>query len=318
MKGVAKLFDYFKLAFHLNNENRRLYLPQIVLIFLKAGLYLVFGVYLYRLMVSFGDSGFSWEIIKSSFKSLVWRIGGIILFASLAAIVVEAGLFNMYKICIQKGKYEYGAFSEGVRKNFIRFLLADFLMILAWMLMLIPYIIIGVLSLFAGFVLIPLLISIFTIMWKASMVVEDVFVIEGLKRGFRFAKRHFVSLSVLVILKAAFLSVQGGGSSGGGSASGSSANLSNWNWSSQKYGATFTDKAMDGFKISDMSFHEAYMQALSYIKIGFYILIPIVGIAIIVASLIRMVFEIFFGLATFIMYIENTKEASDEAALGVK
>ncbi len=316
MKGVAKLFDYFKLAFHLNNENRRLYLPQIVLIFLKAGLYLVFGVYLYRLMVSFGDSGFSWEIIKSSFKSLVWRIGGIILFANLAAIVVEAGLFNMYKICIQKGKYEYGAFSEGVRKNFIRFLLADFLMILAWVLMLIPYIIIGILSLFAGFVLIPLLISIFTIMWKTSMAVEDVFVIEGFKRGYRFAKKHFVPLSVFVIIKTAFLFMQSGGSGGG--SGGSSANASNWDWGSKNLPPSITDKVPDGLKTADISFHEAYMKALPYAKIGFYLLIPIISIAIIVGSLVRMVFEIFFGLATFVMYIENTKEANDEAALGVK
>ncbi len=62
----------------------------------------------------------------------------------------------------------------------------------------------------------------------------------------------------------------------------------------------------------DMSFLQWYSDILPYIKIGFYILIPIVSIAVILGSLVGMVFQIFFGLSIFIMYFENEVEENEE------
>ena len=301
MKDIAKLFDYFKEAFHLNVENRRLYMPQMVLIFIRTCLYLAFGVFLYQVVVSFGFTGFGREVLKDAFLSIAWWIGGMIIFSIVASIVLEAGLFNMYKVCLHEKQLIGGEFIEGVRKNFIRFLLADLIMLVLWLLILVPYIIIGVLSLLTGFVLIPLMISVFTIMWKVSMVVEDVFVIEGFKKGFHFAVDHFIPLSVLVIIRGSFLSI------GNGSYNSSSGNGSSTNTSSK-----FMDDLPGDFNPGDIPFNQGYMEALPYIKIGFYIMLPVISIAIIVGSLVRMVFQIFFGLTSFVMYMDNGKPAAHD------
>ena len=308
MKNIAKLFDYFKLAFHLNKQNKRLYLPQIVLILLQVVLYLALGVFLYKLAVSFGDRGFVKEVLWDSFINLAWWIGIVIVLSLIASIVIESGLYNMYSRCIKEGQLEEGAFSQGVSKYFLKFLLADILMLILWVIILIPYIIIGLLSLLTGFILIPLLISVFTIMWKVSMVVEDVAVIEGFRRGFRFAKKNFIPLSFLVMIMGAFTSQGGGGSFSTNSRNGDSSNDI----------STLKEKLPGDIDFPNIPFPESYMEALPYIKMGFYILIPVVGVAIIVNSLVLMIFKIFFGLSTFIMYIDSTKDIKDEVTLEVE
>lgn len=307
MKDITKLFDYFKEAFHLNRENRRLYMPQMVLIFIKTCLYLAFGLFLYKLVVSFEYRGFGKEVLEDIFLNMAWWIGGMIIFSIVASIVFEAGLFNMYKVCIYKKQFMGGEFVEGVRKNFIRFLLADFIMLLVWLLILVPYIIVGVLSLLIGFVLIPLMISVFTIMWKVSMVVEDIFVIEGFKKGFHFAVEHFIPLSVLVIIRGSFLSI-GNASYNSNSGNGSTTNTS----------PKFMDDFLGDFNPRYIPFKRGYMEVLPYIKLGFYIMLPVISIAIIVGSLVRMVFQIFFGLTSFVMYINNGNPAEHDFFSEVK
>jgi hypothetical protein len=66
------------------------------------------------------------------------------------------------------------------------------------------------------------------------------------------------------------------------------------------------------FNPGDIPFNQGYMEALPYIKIGFYIMLPVISIAIIVGSLVRMVFQIFFGLTSFVMYMDNGKPAAHD------
>ncbi len=300
MEQVARIFDYFKRAYILNKTNRALYLPQIALILLKISFYIIFGLLLFEIAVSVADCDFSFWMLKDSFfKSLVWWIVMIVLY-SLASVIVESGLFNMYRSCLLNEELEKGAFKTGAAKYFFRFLLADLLMILAWILFLIPYIFIGIFTLLAGFVLIPLLIAVFTTMWKVTMVMEDARLIESLKRGMRFAKNHFWSLGVLVILQRAFLSLPSSGGS-------SNSNAANWNTQGDP-----KEMIPGSMENGDMSFLQWYSDILPYIKIGFYILIPIVSIAVILGSLVGMVFQIFFGLSIFIMYFENEVEENEE------
>ncbi len=300
MKNIVKLFDYFKQAFHLNVENKRLYMPQIVLILIKTCLYLFFGIFLYQVMVSFGQTGFSEILIRNALFGMGGWIIGMVVFTILAGIVLEAGLYNMYKVCIFDKELISGEFFQGVRKNFFKFLITDIIMVIFWLLLLIPYIIVGVLSLLTGFVLIPLIVTIFTIMWKVSMVVEDIFVIEGLKRGFHFAVDNFIPLGLLVIIRESFLNI-GNGSWRSNSSSGDS---------SESASGFMEDLPVD-IKPPEFSVREGYVKALPYIRMGFYILLPVISIAIIVGSLVRMVFQIFFGLASFIMYVDNNFTAND-------
>ena len=307
MKDITKLFDYFKRAFHLNTHNRRLYLPQIVLILINACLFIAFGIFIYRVMAGFRYSGFSEYIIIKALIDMAWWIGGWIVFGILSSVVLEAGIFNMYRVCIIDNELISGEFFQGVRKNFLRFFLADIIMLVVWLLILIPYIIVGFLSLMTGFVLIPLMISVFTTMWKVSMVVEDVFVIEGFKRGFHFAVDHFIPLSILVIIRESFLNFGNGSYNSSSSGKESSS-------SSSKF---FEDLPGD-MDPSDIPFSKGYIEALPYIKMGFYILIPVVTVAIIVGSLVRMVFKIFFGLTSFVMYVDNANRHVDESSWEVE
>jgi hypothetical protein len=66
------------------------------------------------------------------------------------------------------------------------------------------------------------------------------------------------------------------------------------------------------FNLGDIPFKQVYMEALPYIKIGFYIMLPLISISIIVGSLVRMVFQIFFGLTSFVMYMDKGKPATHD------
>ncbi|QRN86721.1 hypothetical protein JR334_05830 [Clostridia bacterium] len=290
MEGIARIFDYMKDAFHVNKENRGLYKPQIVLILMKATFFIITGLMLYKVMIFAGDNSFRdinpWEFVQG----IVFWIGLIILLLSIAELIVEAGLYNMYKSCIVTGTLAEGSFFEGVRKYFIRFLLANLLMIAAWLVLLIPFIFIGIVTLLIGFILVPLLFTIFTAMWKVDIVMNDSRVMEGLRNSISFARKQFLPLSVLIMIQSAFTQLLGG-KSGGSSSS---------NFSSAKNHL----KPMG----NNISFGYLYREILPYLKMAFYILLPVISVAVIVSSLIRMVFQVFFSLCIFIMYSENQEE----------
>jgi len=281
------------------------------LILVKAFYYVAFGIFLYQLTIGLGDMEFSAFAIKEIVFDMTWWLGGIILISGLGSVVVESGLFNMYKLSLVQEPIDSNVFFAGVRKYFIRMLLANLLLFAFWLLILIPYVIVGVLTLLAGFVIVPLIISVFTTMWKVSIVVDELSVIEGLKSGIRFAKKNFIPLSVLVIVKQAFLMAQtGSGGSGGGNSN---------NFNSTGDFSQFTEHTGSYGNIPDISFQEGFAKALPYIKTGFYVLIPVVGIAIVIGSLVKMVFEIFFGLSIFVMYLKNSEEmVKDELTMEVE
>jgi len=256
------------------------------------------------MMVMIGDPQLNEDMIMNAvFSGLGWWIG-IAIVSIFAGIIVEAGLFNMYKSCILNGDIESGTFKEGVKKYFLKFILADILMILAWVLLFIPYVIVGVVTLMAGFVMIPIVIAIFTTMWKVSMVMEDAKIFEGLKKSFRFAKLNFMPLGALVIFQNAFSKLSSGGSGSFNS------NIGNWN--STKSPSTTSTPDLSGVGDIKYSFYEGYSQALPYIKTAIFIMIPVISIAVVVSSLIKMVFRVFFSLSIFVMYSENKTEKEPE------
>ena len=292
MKDISSLFDYFKKAFQLNKSNKELYLPQVALILTKAAMFIAFGVILYQFAMDVGEVGFGVESLIEYAKTMAWWGVGLVFITAVGGIVVESGLYNMYKTSLNEEALTMTVFTDGVSEYFFRMLFANLLLLVFWFIILIPYVIIGIITLFAGFVLIPILITIFTTMWKVSIVMDDMKVMDGLRNGINFAKANFKPLAVLMIIKSAFLSSAGG--SGGSGNSGSS----NWNNTGD---ISHVDM---GFE----SFQEGYVQALPYIKTGFFVAIPVISIAIIIGSLVKMVFEIFFNLSIFVMYNETVKD----------
>lgn len=296
MDKVLKIFDYFKLAFSVNVSNRKLYKPQIALIILKTCFYVIGGLFLYRFFISVDRLGFTEELLWSTFLKMFGFTLLSVFTYLLLSIVVESGLYNMYKSCVTQGSIKEGDFQTGVKKYFWRFLSADLLMIIFWILAVIPYLILGVVTLFAGFVLVPVLIQVLTSMWKVSMVMEDVKVIEGLKRAIKFANLNFLPLSLLIVIRNSFSSLSNGaGGNGGGSSSNPSTNFRNLN--------SVPDNIANDISTSmDTSFYNFYDKAFPFVKAGFIILIPVISIAVFISSLIKMVFQIFFSLSLFIMY----------------
>lgn len=293
MEGILRIFDYMKSAYHMNKENRGVYKPQIVLILIKAAFFVISGVLLYKMMFFMGENSFwdsnPWQVALG----IVFWIASIILVLGILEVIVEAGLYNMYKSCIVKGTLVEGAFLDGVRMYFIRFLLANLLMMLMWLLLLVPFIFIGIMTLMVGFIAVPLLVAIFTAMWKVDIVMNDSKLIEGLRNSISFAKNHFLPLSLLVMIQSAFTQLLGGKSGGSGST----------NVSSAKNHLKPTG--------NNISWGYLYQEVLPYLKIAFYVLLPVIGVAMIVSALIRMIFEVFFSLCIFIMYSEN-----QEAVMG--
>jgi len=311
MKQIACLFEYFKLAFAINKENKGLYKPQIILILLKTCLVIVTGfvVYNYVTLLSTIDTITGKMIVAELFST-----AGLYLVIFIASIFVkiafEAGLYNMYKDCIKDGSLRSDSFSSGIKTYFGKFLLADILILLAWILMLIPYVIIGFVTMFAGFIVIPIVVSIFTAMWKVSIVMDGSDVVEGFKKGFRFAKVNFWPLSFLIIIRNSFANIANGGGSSGGSSGGS--NIANFNSNSSQIsgngfdGGEFANTEFAD-KIPDIvnNFNTSSDVVLGYIKLGFFILIPVISIAVVISSLVKMVFDVFFSLSIFVMYTEN-------------
>ena len=298
MEKIARIFDYMKEAFHLNKENRALYKPQIVLIFIKTMFFIFTGVLFYKVMLYIGENKFwmssLWQLI---FGIIFWSLS-IVLVLAILGVIVEAGLYNMYKSCIVNGAIGKRAFLDGVKKYFMRFLLADFLMIIAWILFLVPFIFIGLVTLMVGFVLLPLLFSIFTAMWKVNMVMEDTRVIEGLRNSISFARSHFLPLGFLIMIRSAFLSIASGKSGAGGSNSAGT-------------------RTQIGPARENMMFANMYKEIFPYLKTAFYVLMPVVSVAIVISSLVRMVFQVFFSLCIFIIYQEITlgDEVIDEGGV---
>lgn len=307
MKQIACLFEYFKLAFAINKENKGLYKPQIILIMLKTCLVVVTGVvvYDYVMLVEVADM-----ITEEMIFAKVFSTAGLFLVIFIASILVkiafEAGLYNMYKDCIKDGSIAVDSFANGVKRYFAKFLIADILMFIAWIIMLIPYVIVGFVTMFAGFIIIPILISIFTAMWKVSIVMDEASVIESLKKGFSFAKLNFWPLSFLIIIKNSFANIASGGGSGSASNNMSnfnsnSSNMNSNSFNSGDFNAEFVDKIPD----VSSSFDPSLDVFLSYIKLGFFILIPVISIAVVISSLVKMIFDVFFSLSIFVMYAEN-------------
>jgi len=313
MRDISSIFDYFKKAFHLNKSNKELYYPQIAFILVKASMFVIFGVMLYQFVMDVSGGQFTDLNMISYVKSMAWWGIALLLILGLGSVIMEAGLFNMYKKSLSGQGVTVSDFRQGVSTYFFKMLLASIMMILIWLIILIPYMIIGFITLFTGFFIIPLIIGIFTAMWKVSIVMDDLTVLEGFRKGFAFAKDNFKALTALIIVKTAFLSSTGGS---GGSGGNSGSNFNN-NFNGSFNGNTNTGNSISESidipdfspAISGNSFEEVMQQVLPYIKTGFYVLIPVITIAIIIGALVKMVFEIFFNLSIFVMYddIENNK-----------
>lgn len=287
MKKLLLIFDYFKEAFHLNKQNKALYVPQIVLIAVNVLLIVFVGIGVYRWigveninnLASMGFRG----IIKFALSQGL-KVLALVLLYSLISVAIEAGLLNMYKKVVLQGYTEKGDFKEGFSKYFLRLLAGSILIVICYILAMPFYLLIGLITLTVGFTVIPILAGIFLTMWKVSLVMNDKGIFSSIGDSFSFAKRNFIPVAFLQIIHWAFLGGAGGGRSG------------NFNFT-QNIGNT-----PDSTSLQQPAVQQALEQAVKIIKIVVAVIIPVAALATIGASIIIMIFEVFFSLALFVAY----------------
>lgn len=288
MDKIILIFDYFKEAFHINKQNKSLYKPQIALIAVKIALILFVGIAVYgwigveniRALTAMKSTQIFGFIFSQGLKLIA-----IMLLYAFISVVIEAGLLNMYKKAVVLGNIEAGDFKEGLSKYFSKLLLGEILIVLCYILAFIPYIILGILSLTVGWSVIPIIAGVFLTMWKVSLVMNDIGIIEAIKDSFGFAKRNFIPLTVLQIIHWAFAKGAVGGSRGGSS---------NFNFPSNgNFGNGLENQAVDMPGLEEV---------ISIAKIVVAVLLPIIAIGTIVVSIVSIIFEVFFTLALFVTY----------------
>lgn len=278
MQKTCLIFDYFKEAFHVNKNNKKLYLPQIALIAFSALFIITVGLKVYSIVGNSEIYTYNSEevfslLISNGIKALI-----LLLFYGIISVIIESGLFNMYKEAVLSNGVSKGTFWEGVKKYSLKFLIGKLIVLLCWLIILPFYLVIGLLSLLIGLFLIPFIIGVFLTMWKVSLVMNDSGIITAFKDSFRFAKNNFIPLSILQIINWAFTK----GSS--------SSNYNQFNYSNT-------------YEVGELS--PDFVARFTRIAIA--TLIPFVTIATVVTSLIKMIFEVFFSLVLFVTYKNGFK-----------
>jgi len=307
---ILKLFDYFKVAFQLNLNNKQLYKPQIVFLVVR-GLLIISSAFA---LLSIGDKMIHLTTMDfNRFVSLFWsEFRGVPLLLTLLTLLVmifgstyvESGLYHMYYKAY-KDDLAVGDFSAGAGAYFFKFFGGNLLVLFFWILALIPYLITGILTLTVGFTLIPIIVSTFLLVWKASLVSDQTTLGGAFKKSYQFAKSHFIPTMTFVIIQNAMTSIASGGGGGGGSSNISqTTNTSN----------TFFQDMPSGFPSQDLPFPNRFFnyETLKLVVIGITTLITV---GTIITGMIQMLFSIFFGLTTVVIYNEGwlIEDAIEEA-----
>ncbi|MCF8020246.1 MAG: hypothetical protein K9L62_12695 [Vallitaleaceae bacterium] len=307
MKGnsfnkILKLFDYFKIAFQLNLSNKQLYKPQIIFLVIR-GILIIASAFT---LLSIGDKMIHLTTMDfERFTSLFWSefrgIPSLLVVLTLLVMIfgstyVESGLYHMFYKAY-KGELTAGDFSTGAGTYFFKFLGGNILIIFFWLLALIPYFITGILTLTVGFTLIPILVSTFLLVWKASLVSDGTTLGGAFKNSYRFAKANFIPTMSFVIIRNAMTSIASGGGGGGGGGS------SNIPQTTNNTNNIIQDMPSD-FSSQDFPFLNDFFNydVLKLFVIGITTLITV---GTIITGLIQMLFNIFFGLTTIVLYNEG-------------
>ncbi len=290
MQRVYLIFDYFKEAFHINRNNKRIYLPQILFIVIKALIILVGSIYVSNWLKT---NSFYMLNEKEVFDFLISNLVNFLLIGItylLVFIALESGLYYMYKACVFGKGLVKGDFLKGVKKYFFKFLLINLLIAISTVIIFPIAFLFGILTLFVGFIIVGIIFmiaDIFVNFWKISLVVNDSGIFTAFKDSISFLKRCFLPVVFIQIIYLAF--------------SGISRLSSSFSFRSNiddfiNISRNFNHNLMSYFNIDFIN---------RMIRIVMSVIIPVITISTIVSSLIVMVFKVFFSLSLFVAYKHN-------------
>ncbi len=297
MDKILSLFDYFKEAYHLNRLNKKLYRPQIALILFKLIMVVIIGLRVYNWLDYIGLYNYSPHALLKLAVADGLMLLCLLLTYAVIAVIIESGLYNMYKACITTGSTSASDFWAGIQKYFLRLLLGNLLVILGYIVLSPLYLIAGLITLTIGFGALSILAGVFLTMWKISIVMSDNGIVAAIRDSFRFASRNLIPLTLLQLVHWAFVN---------GPTSGNS-NVINFSNNANELSTIFNGGSYDPYYGA-----ETAELAAKVIRIVVMVLIPVITIATLAASLIRMVFEVFFSLVLFIVYSRGFVAKADQ------
>lgn len=293
LKKILRLFDYFKEAYRVNVNNKTLYKPQVIYALVKSALLLVLLVISSFLVESFLQASQSTTSYKEVFMSPAFiglSIGTIlsIILIALANSYVEAGLINMYVKAVAGTQVTMDDWKEGARNYFTKIFVGNLLINIFWFVALVPYIIVGFVTLGLGFTIIPVLVSALLLVWKIIVIKENLGPIDAMKKSVTFGRANLFPASVYVII----INTISGTSSGGAGGS-NPASMSN----------VFNSSSSDGIDSDTATIiAESTISLIKWIMIGTS---TYISIGVFVFQLVAIVLSVFFSLTTVILYLDN-------------
>ena len=315
MKGrnkekILKLFDYFKIAFELNMTHKELYKPQIIFLVLRAVLIFLAGISMVEITNTMMP--FIGSVTVTKFFALTWsefRGTPLLLFlttflvSGFGSTYVEAGLYDLYGK-INRDQTEDLSFSSSANRYFLTFLIGNILIVLFWIVASLPYLIVGLLTMTLGLVWVPIIVSALLMVWKAAVVTEETGVFDAFGKSIAFCRRNFWPTTIIILIKSAVSTMTGSGGS-----TGNSGNVSNsFN--------NFDNGSIESMPFDGPSFSPSFGKSKSFDVLPTLLtgVIALVSVVSVLAGMVQMLFEIFFGITAVVIYQDDWSLPETESA----
>ena len=205
------LMDDLKKAFLVSNEYRGVFVPVFLKLAMNiiVGILIVVGIITSMVSGAFAgaDGASPIEVATKIIGPALFYIGFAYLIYIILASLIEVGSINIYKVAIDGRRPEKSDFT-GVIKNYIARVISGKLLIHFLVLILLPIIIvvyviymilIGIITSGWGLIALSVIIDMYFAVWTIAIVNDDMTVIKSLKHSFRFARRNFKTMFVLLL-----------------------------------------------------------------------------------------------------------------------
>lgn len=292
LKKILRLFDYFKEAYRVNVNNKSLYRPQIIYALIKTAMLfimLVFTTFVVEDFLVMSQQEGNYKEVFTSLPFILLIVLSLLIIVGFSIIhsYVEAGLIYMYLRAVAGIPVSMDDFKAGGKKYFTKIFIGNFLISLFWFVALIPYMIVGFITLGIGFSLVPVIISALLMVWKIIVIKEDLNTMDAIKKSIAFGRANLFPASVYIII---INTISGTGGGGGGSNPASMANVFNGS----------SSNSMDTSTASTIT--DGTIAVIKWVMIGSS---TYISLGVLAFHIVGIIISVFFYLATVILYLDN-------------
>ncbi len=204
----TQLLDYLKESFNLLVKNKQILMPIIFFILSRTAVAMIFVLSLLPTISNLNEILKMIDTSRGAFapelRPVLSQLTGLPLVAFIVLIIIstfgftmlEAKLYINYAKIIPKTPSQ----GKGLVRTFLAFLVANIIIMLSWIIIAIPYVLIGFLTLSLGFAVIPFLIDILLLYYKGIYVVSDKNIFSSLSESIRFAWKNIVISAILQLV----------------------------------------------------------------------------------------------------------------------